>query len=124
MGITDVETTPLWTTTREAMGKTWTIAGYPNDIALGDTDGLGSKLSASAHIRDQHIAIKLAGADGNRQQSLFHEILEISSIIGECSIEHPDLERLTGILFAFLSGFGLRRDFPWPDREEQGAPIQ
>ncbi len=119
----DVETRPLWTTEREAMGKTWIIAGYPNDVALGDTDGMGSKLTASTHIRNQLIAVKIAGADGSRQQSLLHELIEMSAIAGGCDIEHPDIERLTSLLFAFLRGFGLWRDFPWPDREPGGIEV-
>ena len=113
----DVETKPLWTTTREAMGHTWSVNLYPNDVVLGSAGALGSESAGSVLLRNQHIAILAAGTPAYKDETLLHELLEMAVVKAEISMDHRDIERLSGLLFAFLRGFGLWCDFPWPDRE-------
>ena len=116
----DTETKALWETTREAMGKTWRIGLYPNDTALGQTgDGVyGSALSAHTSIGDQTIAILGSDIPQRRDEALLHELLETCFVETDTPCEHGAVSRISFVLFAFLRGFGLWRDFPWPDREE------
>ena len=115
----ETETKPVWTTTREAMGKVWTIGLYPNDVVLGGSDGSGSALQASVTIRDQLIAIKSGMGFNHRDETLLHELIETCLVEMEIPYKHPDVDRLSFALFAFLRGFGLWHDFPWPDRTEE-----
>jgi len=114
----------LWTTTREALGKTWTVGLWPNDVALGSTDGLGSGLTGSTHIRDQVIAVKAAGPPDQKDETLLHELLETSFVKMDIPYEEATINRLTSTLFAFLRGFGLWHEFPWPDRQENCTQVQ
>jgi hypothetical protein len=112
----DTETKPLWTTTREAMGKTWTVGLFPNDVAL-TVDRGGSPLLGGVEMRDQLVAIKAAANFDTRDEILLHELIELCLTETDCSVKHPIINRLSFTLFAFLRGFGLWQDFPWPDKE-------
>ena len=114
----ETETKPLWTTTRQAMGKTWTIALYPNDAALGE-NGSGSPHVATTRIREQKLALKASLIMDAREETLLHELIETCFVELGMKYEHDDINRLSFGLFGFLRGFGLWQEFPWPDREQK-----
>ena len=114
----DTETKPLWTTTREAMGKTWSVELWPDDAALTGDSGKSECLGKS-WFTDQWIRIAANRPADGRDQTLLHEILHMVEKGAGISMEENDVTSLANSLFAFLVGFGLWRDFPWPDREEQ-----
>ena len=111
----DVETKPLWTIQREAMGKPWQIELWPDDAHM--TRG-GSELGYVRHQR-QLIRVNANQGMASRDETMLHELLHATADLVEFPIREKDIGALSSVLFAFLRGFGLWRDFPWPDREEQ-----
>ena len=110
----DKETQPLWATEREAMGKTWNVQLCPDDLNLTKRGGnLG-------HVRytQQEISINANMPLETRDQILLHEILHAASYMVANELSEAVNDRVAAALFAFLRGFGLWRDFPWPDRQE------
>lgn len=109
----DTETKPLWVTTREAMGKTWSVELWPDDAAM--TRG-GSELGFVRHSR-QVIRVNAGMPCDSRDETTLHEMLHASADLGEVRIKEQDIGTISSILFAFLRGFGLWNEFPWPDKE-------
>lgn len=116
----DTETKPLWSITREAMGKTWTIGIWPTDKALGQTaDGhFESALSGHTSVGAQTFYILATDMPDRRDETLLHELIETAFVETNTPYEEAVVSRISFVLFAFLRGFGLWRDFPWGDREE------
>jgi len=111
----DTETKPLWTTTREAMGKTWTIELHSDDFTLKGA----SEFDAGRvwHSR-QKIAVNGASPNDGRDESLMHEIMHlVMAHLGRESTEE-EVTQLASSAFAYLRGFGLWQPFPWPDKKE------
>jgi len=114
----ETETQPLWTTTREAMGKTWSIELWPDDAALGAEDGKSESLGRS-WFSDQWIRIAAKRPLDGRDETLLHEVLHLVAKCSGISIKEVDITALSTGVYAFLRGFGLWQEFPWPDREEK-----
>ena len=114
----DTETKPLWTTTREAMGKTWTIELWPDDAGLADGKDK-SECMGKSWYRKQWIRIAAERPLDGRDGTVLHEIFHLAALCGAVNIKEPEVVVLADNLFAFLRGFGLWRDFPWPDREKE-----
>ena len=113
----DVETKPLWTTEREAMGKRYSIGLWPDDVALGKE---GSTYAARMVHRSQTMAVNAVVPFDGRDEGLLHEIIHrVAAEVLDDGLEEKVVGPLSAGLFAFLRGFGLWRDFPWPDREER-----
>lgn len=112
----DTETKPLWTTTREAMGKTYTIRLYPNNAAL--EDGNAACDGAQVAHSKQQITINAYAHVDSRDEALLHEVLHIACRHSSQLLEEAEVNRLSGILYAILRGFGLWQPFPWPDKDE------
>ena len=112
----DTETKPLWTTKREAMGKTYTISLYPNNAAL--EDGNCACDGAQVRHRKQQITINAYAHVNSRDEALLHELLHVASQHSSLVMEEIEVNRLSGVLYAILRGFGLWHEFPWPDRDE------
>ena len=118
----ETETQPLWTTTREAMGKTYTIGLWPDDTALGKE---GSAYSARIDHRHQRIHVNATIPLDGRDEGLLHEIIHRAAAeVLPDELEEKLVGPLSTGLFAFLRGFGLWREFPWPDREENYTQAQ
>ena len=117
----DTETKPLWTMKRDAMGKTWTVGLWPDDTALGQQPSgvYGSSLSGHVILGRQIIAISASDVPERQDETLLHELIETSFVETGTPYEEAVVSRLSFVLFAFLRGFGLWNDFPWPDREEK-----
>lgn len=113
----DVETHPLWTTTREAMGKRYTIGLWPNDSALSESTRSSERIGAMDHVH-QTIHLNPVQPPDGRDETLLHEILHrVDNQLLNDKLSEETIDTLSAGLFAFLRGFGLWRDFPWPDRE-------
>jgi len=115
--IMETETKPLWVTTREAMGKTWTVALYPNNGALEDPTFTcdHGRFWAS----EQCINVNAKLLPEGRDQALLHELLHLADLFSRTKIQEEEVSRLSQALYAFLRGFGLWNEFPWPDRENE-----
>jgi len=111
----ETETKPLWTTTREAMGKTWTIGLCPDDVALHKKGGNFGK----AYFAAQEININVRLPIDTRDQTLLHEILHMVSDELDLDLSEPGVLAAGAFLYAFLRGFGLWNGFPWPDKEKR-----
>ena len=111
----ETETKPLWTTTREAMGKTWRVELWPNDNGLGETQG-SAYMGKERHI-DQRILVNAKAPPDGRDETLLHEILHVAVDGQAAKFNEDEVLRLSGVLYAFLRGFGLWQEFPWPDKE-------
>ena len=113
----DVETRALWTTTREAMGKTWQVQLWPDDAGLTDgkpkSECLGKNWWAQQWVR-----VAAARPMDGRDATILHELIHLANISAGTYLKENQVFALTENLFAFLRGFGLWQDFPWPDREE------
>lgn len=116
----ETETQPLWVTTREAMGKTWRVELWPDDAALGAEDGKSEALGRSWYT-DQWIRIAAKRPLDGREETLLHEILHLAAKCGGISIKEAEVHCLANTIYAFLRGFGLWNEFPWPDREEKNG---
>ena len=114
----DTETKPLWTATREAMGKTWTVELWPDDATMSKEGG--SELGFVRHSR-QVIRLNAAMPSDSRDETALHEILHACANLGQVKMREQDVEVISNILYAFLRGFGLWNEFPWPDREQAEA---
>lgn len=116
----DSETKPLWSTTRDALGKTWLIGIWPDDTALSQQGSgvYGSGLSGHVSIGKQVIALSAADVPERRDETLLHELMETCFAETDTPYEEAVVSRISFVLFAFLRGFGLWREFPWGDREE------
>lgn len=112
----ETETKPLWTTTREAMGRTWTVQLYPNNTGLEGGD-FTCDLAQVRHSQ-QIIAVNAIQRFEGRDEALLHEFLHIASRFGGNRLEERDVECFGQILYSLLRGFGLWRDFPWPDKKK------
>lgn len=112
----DTETKPLWETTREAMGKRWTVALYPNNTALEDGN-FTCDLGQVSHSQ-QRIVINAKPLMDSRDEALLHELVHVGVRLSSLGMEEKDLATLSQFLYAFLRGFGLWQPFPWPDKEE------
>ena len=119
----DTETQPLWTTTREAMGKTWRVELWPDDAALGANEGKSEALGRSWYT-DQWIRVAASRPLDGRDETLLHEVLHLVAKCTAISIKEADVSALATGLYAFLRGFGLWQEFPWPDREENYTRVQ
>lgn len=115
----DTETKPIWTTEREAMGKTWTVGLWPTDTALSQTgDGrFESNLEGHTNLGKQIVHILATAHPDRRDESLLHELMETCFVETGTPFEERTIQTVSLTLFAFLRGFGLWREFPWPDRE-------
>jgi hypothetical protein len=56
-----------------------------------------------------------------RGETLLHELLHCANEQTRLQLKEDVISRLSPILYAFLRGFGLWHEFPWPDREESDA---
>jgi hypothetical protein len=110
----DTETRPLWTTEREAMGKTWTVELWAENYGMAKE---GSDLGYSRDS-EQVMRVNARMVQNTRDSILLHEMIEMVDTQQALKLEHDTIDRLQAGLFAFLRGFGLWRDFPWPDRSE------
>ena len=116
------ETKPLWTTTREAMGKTWNVELLPDTLPFHE-DHPFRHLGASYFHRD-YVRINAGLGLQNRDATLLHELLHLASDASNGVLTEKVVETITPALFAFLRGFGLWQEFPWPDREENYTQAQ
>ena len=110
----DTETKPLWTTTREAVGKTWTLRLCADDTALNKD---GSKIG-KAHYTRQEICINANMPMQGRDETLLHELLHCSVLLTGSELSERDVESLSSVLYAYLRGFGLWQPVPWPDKDD------
>jgi len=106
----ETETKPLWTTTREAMGKTFAIELWPSDAGLSGSSDLGHSWSSQQWIR-----INAHSPAERRDQTILHEIVHTVNHELKTDLEEKDVCRLAAGVYAFLRGFGLWNEFPWPD---------
>ena len=114
----DTQTKPSWETTREAMGKTWRVELWPDDAALGDSSKGKSECLGKSWYSDQWVRIAANRPLDGRDGTLLHELIHLAARTAGVEIKEAEVIALNDCLFAFLRGFGLWRDFPWPDREE------
>lgn len=112
----DTETKPLWATTREAMGKRYGISLYPNNAALEDAN-FTCDLGQVSYGR-QRIRINALMPFDGRDEALLHEVLHLVARQSSVKLEEGDVLVFSNLLYAFLRGFGLWQDFPWPDKDE------
>ena len=110
----DTETKPLWTTTREAMGKTWTIELWPDDAMTDD----GSRAFALSAYGEQELRINAKRPHDGRDHSLLHEVLHFVNKDAAQDWDEATVERLAASLYTFLRGFGVWQPFPWPDKDD------
>lgn len=108
------DTQPQWTTTREALGKTWTVGLCTDDTALGKS---GSPLGKS-HATAQEININVNMPTDTRDETLLHELLHLACYDVLEPLRENTVGRIGGILYAYLRGFGVWQPFPWPDCPE------
>ena len=113
----ETETKALWVTTREAMGRTWRVELWPDDAALGAEDEKSECLGRSWYS-DQWIRIAAKRPPDGRDDTLLHEVLHLALKTAGIHMKEAEVFALTDNLFAFLRGFGLWNEFPWPDKEE------
>jgi len=113
----DVETKPLWTTTREAMGKTWTVRLAADDTMLDVKNG--SHTEGQTQLLKQIITINGGIPCQERDDTLLHELLHCANHQTNLGLREDTVTRIALALYPFLRGFGLWRDFPWPDRDER-----
>jgi len=113
----DTETKTLWETTREAMGRTWKIELWPDDAQLAGDSGHSEALGKSWYT-EQWIKIAAKRPVDGRDETLLHEVIHLAAKCAGVTMRENDVFALTNSLFAFLRGFGLWRDFLWPDREK------
>ena len=112
----ETETKPLWTTTREAMGKKYTIGLWPDDAVLGDE---GSPYGVRMDHRNHAIPINAKIPCDGRDEYLLHELLHRVSTEFHVGLKEHQVGQVSAALYAFLRGFGLWQPFPWPDKEEE-----
>lgn len=110
------KTEPVWMTTREAMGKTWSVELWPDDVALGREDGKSEALGRSWYT-DQWIKVAANRPIEGRDCTLLHETIHLALKTAGINMKESEVAAFADNLFAFLRGFGLWCDFPWPDRE-------
>ncbi len=110
----DTETKPLWTTMREAMGKTWRIELWPDDAMTQD----GGCAFAVSRWGEQRIRLNANRPHDGRDASPLHEIIHFVNREAAQDWDEATVERITGSLYAYLRGFGLWQEFPWPDKEK------
>jgi len=109
----DTETKPLWTTTREAMGKTYAIQLWPNDAGLSEGSDLGHSWASQQWIRaNAHTPAE------RRDQTILHEIVHMVDAELKTGLDEKDVCRLAAGIYAYLRGFGLWQPFPWPDKDD------
>lgn len=115
----ETETKPIWVTTREAMGKTWTVELWPDD------SGLTKGGSSYGHQRNsgQYLRINANLKLDSRDETLFHELIHTVAADFNLTLNEDTVARLSMALYAFLRGFGLWNEFPWPDKETKYAKI-
>jgi len=114
----DVETKPVWTTEREAMGKTYEIGLWADDVGL--TKGQGSDFAGTMNHRKHRIAVNANSPPSAREETLLHEIIHrVSAELLATELKEGQVRTLSNGIFAFLRGFGLWQDFPWPDRQKE-----
>jgi len=111
----DTETKPLWATTREAMGRVWTIGLYADDLHMR-----GNETSAGRvwHMK-QNIAINAASPCDGRDESLLHEIVHVADDSLGLALDERATTEIASVLYALLRGFGLWKEFPWPDSKRR-----
>lgn len=116
----DTETKPLWVTTREAMGKTWGIELWPDDIGIGDGDAPQTKSHhfGRSCFGDQWMRIAASRPFEGRDSTLLHETIWLAAYYSGLELKESQVTTLAENLYAFLRGFGLWQEFPWPDKEE------
>jgi hypothetical protein len=112
----DTETRPLWTTEREAMGKTWLLRLAADDVMLDVKNG--SHTEGQTQLLNQIVTINAGIPLQERDEVLLHELLHCANHQTNLGLKEDTIVRLSLSLFPYLRGFGLWRDFPWPDREE------
>lgn len=113
----ETEMKPLWATIREAMGKTWSVELLPDSGPFHEDRPLRD-MGASFSNKD-YVRINAALSPQNRDLTLLHELLHLSADVPRTHIKEDTVEALASALYAFLRGFGLWREFPWPDKEEK-----
>jgi len=111
----ETETQPLWVTTREAMGKHYTIGLWPDDVTLGKE---GSVYGGRMDHRNQLIPVNAKQPCDGRDEIVLHEVIHRVSAEFSLGLKEPQVDALSTGIYAFLRGFGLWQEFPWPDREE------
>lgn len=119
----ETETKPLWTTTREAMGKTWRVELWPDDVGIGS--GAGSR-TKSCHLgrawfTDQWLRIAASRPLDGRDSTLLHELIHLVELSCGLDFKESEVVALAENLYAFLRGFGIWQPFPWPDQEKEEA---
>jgi hypothetical protein len=113
----DIETQPLWTTTREAMGKTWRIELWPDDGGLGSMDFPKSETLGKSFIDNQWVRVGASRPMDGRDATLLHELIHLASKTSQTEMKEAQVTAFGHSLYAFLRGFDLWRAFPWPDRD-------
>lgn len=111
----DTETQPLWTTTREALGKSYTIGLWPDDATLGRE---GSVYGGRMDHRKQQIPINATIPCDGRDEVVLHEIIHRVSAEFDLGLKESQVNALSSGIYGFLRGFGLWQEFLWPDRQE------
>jgi len=96
------------------MGKSYTIGLWPDDVTLGDE---GSKYGGRMDHRKQEIPINATMPCDGRDEYLLHELVHRVSAELHIGLKEQQVGQLSASLYAFLRGFGLWREFPWPDNE-------
>jgi hypothetical protein len=99
------------------MGRKFTIALYPNNTALEDGN-LTCDLGQIRHAR-QRISLNAILPTDGLDATLLHELVHLTSRYSAAKMEEDDVQRFTEVLYAFLRGFGLWCEFPWPDKDEK-----
>lgn len=110
----DTETKPLWTTTREAMGKTYEIELWADDGMTAD----GSRLYGNSNYTEQRVRVNTCRRCDGRYLTLLHELFHLVASETGDTVEEEFVERFTSILYSYLRGFGLWQEFPWPDKDD------
>ena len=114
----ETETKPLWTTTRQAMGKTWTIELWPDDGGLG-SENLPRREALGKNYHDgQWVRVAAGRPLDGRDGTLLHELVHLASKTAYVRLKESEVVAFSNDLYAFLRGFGLWQPFPWPDKGE------
>jgi hypothetical protein len=108
-------TKPLCEIKREAMGKTWTIEVWPDDAMTED----GGRAYATSNYGEQVVRMNANRPPDGRDGSLLHEIVHFVNKDAAQDWDEATVERISGILYGFLRGFGLWQPFPWPDKDDK-----
>jgi hypothetical protein len=79
---------------------------------------------AQIRYAQQKIAVNAIMPFDGRDASLLHELVHLANRYSESGLGEKTVQRLGEVLYAFLRGFGVWHEFPWPDREENYTRVQ